>query len=41
MSRGETKVNIPLHELYDKLNDEQSLKKINDQLKEIKTLHTL
>lgn len=33
MSKGETKVNIPLAELFEKLSVEDSLKLINPQLK--------
>lgn len=39
MSRGEIKVNMPLHTLFDKLSEEDSLKRINPQLKEIKVLY--
>jgi hypothetical protein len=39
MSRGEIKVNMNIHELFEKLSKEDSLKNINPQLKEIKVLH--
>lgn len=39
MSRGETKVNMNIHTLFEKLSQEDSLKLINPQLKEIKVLY--
>lgn len=41
MSRGETKVNMPIHDLYEKLASEDMLKAINPQLKEIQVLHKI
>lgn len=39
MSRGETKINMNIHVLFDKLSQEDSLKLINPQLKEIQVLY--
>ena len=41
MSKGEQKINMPIHVLFEKIGTEESLKVINPQLKEIQVLHTL
>jgi hypothetical protein len=39
--RGEAKINMPLHELFEKISKENSLKAINPQLKEYEVLHRI